>query len=211
MKRVLIVAPHADDEVLGAGGAIQHHICNDDDVFVIIVGQRTVSDQHTQALDALNIFGYQNELEWLGFPDENMHTNLLPIIKEFDRINNKIKPNIVYTCHPGDYNIDHQTVYKASTIMTRVHQKNKPSTVLSYEIPSSTDQGRDVDFVPNYYIPMTQHHVDKKIAALEMYTAEVREYPHPRSSHGLRVYAQKRGMECGQEFAEAYKLIHHVL
>ena len=85
----------------------------------------------------------------------------------------------------------------------------KVPRLLSYEVPSSTDQAppfADHAFQPNFYVDISQF-LDRKIQAMKAYTRELREFPHPRSEKGIDVLAQKRGMEIGFQAAEAFVLI----
>ena len=78
-----------------------------------------------------------------------------------------------------------------------------------YEVPSTTEQSPPLHenaFLPNHYVNITKH-IDKKIEAFKYYETEKRDYPHPRSEKALRVLAQKRGIEIGFEYAEAFMLL----
>ena len=207
-KRVLIIAPHADDEVLGVGGTIVKHVEANDCVSVVIVSNRKgMEHQREQSEAARKVLGYK-DVHWLHLQDEYLDRSIRSIIKPVESIYNEIKPDIVYTCHAGDVNIDHQAVFKASVVVCRPLQKNPPSQFISYEAPSSTGQGRLTPFVPNHYSVLTSDQLELKTEAFLQYTDEIRELPNPRNEDGLINYAILRGMECNSGFAEAFMLLY---
>jgi len=211
MRNVCIIAPHADDEVLGVGGTICKHVDKGDCVSVVIVADRAglesvQRDQSCKVRDKLkcsNIFH-------LGLQDEYLDKEAKLIISPLEEIYDKIMPDIVYTCHGGDFNTDHQAVFRASVVVCRPLQAHPPSRVLSYETPSSTSQGLAAPFIPNVYNTLTADQLDCKIEAFELYTDEIRQAPNPRNAAGLSNYAIQRGMECNAPFAEAFMLLRGV-
>lgn len=205
MKRVLIIAPHADDEVLGCGGTIVKHVQQGDDVTVVVVSNRDglETTQQKQAEACKNVLGYK-KLYFLNFRDECLDMSMREIIKSIEAIYAKHKPHVVYTCHEGDINIDHQTVFNASMVVTRPLQTFPPAKVMCYEIPSSTTQCRLRGFFPNTYNTIDDEQLKIKIQGFYKYTKELRDEPNPRNQTGIRAYAVFRGMECKSQFAEAF-------
>lgn len=207
-RRILIIAPHADDEVLGVGGTIVKHVeCNDHVSVVIASNREGMEHQREQSETARKVLGYK-DVHWLHLQDEYLDRSIRSIIKPVENIYNEIKPHIVYTCHGGDVNIDHQAVFKAATVVCRPLQKNPPEQFISYEVPSSTSQGRLDPFVPNYYSVLTSDQLELKTGAFVQYTDEIRDLPNPRNEDGLINHAIQRGMECNSDFAEAFMLLY---
>ena len=206
-NNVLVIAPHADDEVLGVGCTIQQHILRGDSVSIIVVSDRDglVDKQRQQAENVRQILGY-NKLYCLGLHDGHLHESMRDVIDLIEPIYLDVKPTTVYTCHEGDVNLDHQIVYTASTIVCRSIQQHKPKRLYSYEIPSSTTQGLKQPFIPNVYNKTELQQLDKKIQAMNVYSDETRKYPNPRNQRGLIAYSEFRGMECNHEYAEAFML-----
>lgn len=204
---ILVIAPHADDEVLGVGCTIQQHILRGESVSVIVVSDRNglADKQRQQAEDVKNILGYDN-IYHLGLHDGHLHEHMRGVIDLIEPIYLDIKPTVVYTCHEGDINLDHQIVYTASTIVCRSIQPHKPKKLYSYEIPSSTTQGLKQPFMPNVYNKTNLQQLEKKSQALSVYTDEMREWPNPRNRRGMIAYSEFRGMECNHEYAEAFML-----
>lgn len=206
--KVLIIAPHADDEILGAGGTIAKHIENGDEVSVVIIADRKnlALEQRIQAQEAQKILGYQN-LHFLGLRDERLDGYAVDIIKPLEGVYEKIKPKTVYIPHKGDYNLDHRAVFKASMVACRIFQKHPPNKILSYEAPSSTNQGLMEPFTPNSYNTLSHEQLTLKIDAFNVYDAEQRGLPNPRNEDGIANIAINRGMDCGESFAEAFVML----
>lgn len=210
-KHVLIIAPHADDEVLGPGGTVVKHVESNDIVNVVIVSNRdNKGHQRVYAENARKILGYKR-IYWLDLEDEKLDISIRDIIKPLEDVYNKTLPDTVYTCHGGDVNIDHQAVFKASVVVCRPLQKNPPKRFLSYEVPSSTSQGRLANFIPTVYSELTNNQLELKTDAFNQYVDEIRDLPNPRCEAGLVNYAIQRGMDCNSNLAEAFMLLYSKL
>jgi|TARA_B100002003_G_scaffold251188_1_gene293556 LmbE family N-acetylglucosaminyl deacetylase len=215
--KILVIAPHMDDEVLGCGGAISKHVEMGDIVHVCFVANRIYNHKLNEkqsrfekecSLKAKKILGYQSE-DFLDLPDERLDACIQDIIIPLEKCLKNIKPQIVYVNHQGDNNQDHKAVFQSAMVALRPLATEYVQKVLSYEVPSSTDQSppfNEFAFLPNYYINI-QNYLGKKIDALNCYQTEKRESPHPRSERGITVQAMKRGGEIGLEAAEAFMII----
>ena len=212
--KVLIVAPHMDDEVLGCGGTIIRHVDSGDHVTVCIVANRAYNHKYEPNLieqekecckKAKEILSYQN-LIFLDLPDEQLDQSQISIIIPLEETMAECKPDIVYIPHRGDLNQDHRAVFEAVRVACRPNGKHGVATLRAFEVPSSTDQvsaTNEWPFLPNYYVNVKDT-LEAKIEAMACYFIESKPFPHPRSPEGLRVYAKKRGMEVGMEAAEAF-------
>jgi len=217
MTKVLIIAAHMDDEVLGCGGTITRHVRAGDRVTVCIVCKRAynhqfvpglVEEERAAAKKAAQILGYE-DIRFLDLRDELLDERLLDVIVPLEECVDDLKPSVVYTHHRGDCNQDHQAVFRASLVACRVFSKHKVRRFLCYEVPSSTEIAPpfpEYAFQPNYYVNI-QEWLDVKVEALRAYSRELREFPHPRSAKGIRALAEKRGMEIGLPAAEAFMLM----
>jgi len=215
--KVLVISAHMDDEVLGVGGTIAKHVAAGDQVTACIVCKRAynhqfdprvVEEEKSAARRAAEILGYQ-DLRFLDLRDELLDERLLDIIVPLEACVLSLKPDLVYTHHRGDSNQDHRAVFQASMVACRVIASHKVPRLLSYEVPSSTDQAPpfpEYAFQPNHYVNIDGF-LAKKIEALQAYSRELRAFPHPRSAKGLEVTAWKRGMEIGFSAAEAFAVI----
>ena len=220
---VLIVAAHPDDEVLGCGGTIARHAAKGDEVHVVIMAEGITSrsskrDVKHSAEDLSGLAKVAHEanralgvasLEMLSFPDNRMDSlDRLDVIKAVENIVIRIKPEIVYTHHSGDVNIDHRIVHEAVYTACRPFPGQCVRTLLLFEIPSSTEwspAGTAQPFVPNWFVDISNH-LENKLEALRMYSQEMRPWPHARSVEALEYLARWRGATVGLPAAEAFML-----
>jgi len=221
-KKILVVAAHPDDEVLGIGGTVIKHTEDKDNVSCVILGQGMLSrdkENQTLELDTLQkdakrsgkILGF-DAMYFSVFPDNTFDTvSILSITKEMEKYLELIRPDIIYTHHPYDLNIDHQRTFQAVLTACRPCNKFCPKKIYTFETLSSTEwQNKDYQiFAPNVYINIEEV-IEKKIIALQCYTSEIRDYPHPRSVEGVRLLAQYRGLEVNLKYAEALKLVREI-
>jgi LmbE family N-acetylglucosaminyl deacetylase len=215
--KVLIISAHMDDETLGVGGTIARHVRAGHSVTVCIVCKRAYDHKFDSSIvqrekdacaRAAHVLGY-SDLRFLDLRDELLDERLLDIIVPLEDQILSVKPSIVYTNHRGDSNQDHRAVFQASMIACRVLSRHKVPRLLTYEVPSSTDIAPpfpEYAFQPNYYVNI-ETFLDKKIFALKEYERELKEFPHPRSAHGIEIIAKKRGMEAGFHAAEAFMIV----
>jgi LmbE family N-acetylglucosaminyl deacetylase len=213
VERVLVIAPHTDDEVLGAGGTIVKHVNDSHHVHVCFISLRQTSSKRTQyreAKEAKEVLGYQ-EVTFLDLPDSYLDDRVIDIVTPLEKVYNKYKPTVVYTCNGTDTNQDHQAVFKATMIVCRPHC-TRVKRLLSYEVPSSTDQmpKSHSDFKPNFYNLLSNQHVLQKNMAMKKYKSELREYPNPRSLEGIEIYGKFRGLEVREDAAEAFMLLREI-
>jgi len=223
MNKVLIVAAHPDDEILGCGGLLSN-LRDQVEFKVVFVAEGTTcrydkpSCQEAQKEIYLRNRFAAKALNFLGVTDYcfyNLPCGRLdntPQIKINKIIEKEIKlfsPDTVFTHSNCDSNKDHHKVYDATIIATRPQSLVK--RVLSYEVLSSTEWGFDKAFSPNVFFPLTEKNVQDKWDALEFYETEIKEFPYPRSEKGIKTLASYRGLQSGHENAEAYKLIRGTL
>lgn len=219
MTKVLVIAPHMDDEVLGCAGAILRHVKEKDEVSVCFVACRIYNHaynreknavQRRHAQRAKEVLRYQGQV-FFELPDERLDVSLQDIIVLLEKYVQQIKPEVVYLPFRGDNNQDHRSVFDAARVIFRPAASRFVKGIYMYEVPSSTDQSPPLvesAFMPNYYINITKF-IDKKIKAFRCYQTEKRDYPHPRSEQALRVLAQKRGTEIGFEYSEAFMMLRN--
>ena len=215
--KVLVIAPHMDDEVLGCGGTIVRHVDVGHHVTVCIVANRAYDHKYIPKLidrekascqKAQEILCYQG-LIFLDLPDEQLDHSQIDIITPLEKVLSDCKPDSVYIPHRGDLHQDHRAVFEAVRVICRPLSQHCPATLRVFEVPSSTDQvpvKSEWPFHPNFYVNI-ESSLDRKIKAMECYSEEIRDFPHPRSSKGLRIYAQKRGMEIGMKAAETFIIL----
>ena len=218
MERVLVIAPHPDDEVLSCGGSIAKHIEKGDEVFVCIVTKAYTPEwsddfikNRTQEIkNAHAILGVSTTI-FLDLPTVKLDT--FPQVELNAAIHNIVRdadPDIAYIPHIGDLNSDHRLVHYACLVSLRPANHNLKK-ILSCETLSVTEWGSSIEpFIPNFYVNLPQSALDKKIEAMKAYSSELKEYPHPRSIEIIEALAKKRGSEIFTEYAEAFMLIRGI-
>lgn len=220
---VLIVAAHPDDEVLGCGGTMARLAQEGHEVRVAILAegmtsrspQREQADpkqlhhlhqQARQAADKLHV----KEVVVASLPDNRLDTvPLLEVVKLVEDLIEKFSPEVIYTHHPGDLNVDHGVVHRAVLTATRPMPGQKVREIFAFEVPSSTEWAfhrREPSFRPNVFVDITGT-LEAKISALACYESETRKFPHPRSPEALRAIAARWGSVAGFHAAEAFELI----
>lgn len=228
-KRILVVVAHPDDEVIGPGGSINRLIeefnCK---VKCVILGEGITSRDNNRdvklrkqeleihnknILEAKNLIGY-HELVSYNYPDNRFDSvDLLDLVKTIEKEKKSFLPEIVFTHHGGDLNIDHQKTFEAVMTACRPLKDEIVQSIITFETYSGTEWQSTLDpraFKPNLYISIKEENLKKKISAMDCYEYEKREYPHPRSSKSLEIVAQRNGIIIGSKFAEPFCIIRSI-
>jgi len=169
MNKILIIAAHPDDEILGCGGTIIEHVKKKDKVGILIASEGVTSrdnvrDFKKRKKQIKNLFSISkriakesgvNFIKSLGLPDNRLDgENLLDVIKKVEKVINQFKPDTIYTHHPNDLNIDHSIINKAVLTAVRPIPKQTVKKIYAFEILSSTNwskSSKNTTFVPNYF------------------------------------------------------------
>jgi N-acetylglucosamine malate deacetylase 1 len=217
--RVLVVAAHPDDEVLGCGATVARHVEQGDAVEILILGTGALSREGAdpeeparlarRAEEAARILGVRR-VRVLDLPDNRFDSvDLLEIVKRVEAEIRQVDPEVVYTHHAGDLNVDHRRTFEAVLTACRPQLSGGVRKILSFEVPSSTEWQSPTSgpgFCPNTFVDV-ERTIDRKVAALEAYTEEVRPFPHPRSPQAVRALGTWRGASAGFLAAEAFVLV----
>jgi LmbE family N-acetylglucosaminyl deacetylase len=219
--RVLVMAAHPDDEVIGAGGTIVRHVQRGDKVHLCVVTkaytpdwtEEVIKEKRREVIAASKVLGIE-DVTFCDLPTVMIDT--LPqkeLNKSISDPVDKIQPDVVYTTHRGDLHSDHRLVFEATMVAVRPKSKNSVKRVLSYELPSSTELAppfAERAFMPNVYVDISDV-LETKLKAMSIYKTELKEYPHPRSLEALRINARRRGLTIQAEAAEAFMLIREII
>ena len=215
-NRILVLAPHGDDEALGLGGTIVKHTQQGDHVTVAFLkrGYDERTEQQAQNTHACkNILKYENIIH-LNLDAQIIASDITTLIKELDSLFDNVNPHTVYTTHMGDLHQDHRALFSATNSAVRYRDNLNIKRVFSYEIPSSTDQGlmkSYFPFIPNYYNVLTEDQILQKIKGYQWYYTETRSNPlHLRNENALIEHAKKRGRECNSLYAEAFNCLRYI-
>ncbi len=220
---VLVIAAHADDEVLGCGGTIARHVSEGDAVHMLFLSDGVSSrdegndaaldERKAMAVAAGKSLGAKPPV-FLDFPDNRLDTvPLLEIVKKVEAVVSKIKPWTVYTHSITDLNIDHRITHQAALTACRPVPGSSVRNIFAFEICSSTEWGSaeySTGFQPTRFVDITKYKEAKR-KALECYNRELRKFPHPRSFEVLESLAIVRGSTVSVEAAEAFEVVREII
>lgn len=214
---VLVVAAHPDDEALGCGGTLFRHRLSGARVHVLFladgemargasdetfVGRRlAMAEAAAQAMGGLST-------RLAGFPDNRLDAvDMLDLARTVEAEIAKHNPDLIYTHHPGDLNIDHRRAHQAVMTACRPIQGRGVREIRCFEVLSSTEwagPGLGPVFEPTLFIGLDDAAFAAKRAAFHAYAAEMRASPHPRSWEAVTALAVLRGAAAGMPRAEAF-------
>lgn len=218
---VLVVAAHADDEVLGCGATIMRHVAEGDIVYAVFMADgvssrigsnnKDLATRNEQAENARAILGIKKNF-YMGFPDNRMDTiPLIEIVQQLEKIIDRLQPNIVYTHHHGDLNVDHRITHQAVLTACRPIPDSSLQAIYTFEVASSTDWANqnNSSFIPCHFINIEKY-LERKIAALDAYSLEMRPVPHSRSIEHIVYLSHHRGHTVGLVAAEAFMIVRTI-
>ena len=226
-RKVLVIAAHPDDEVLGCGGTIAKHSDSGDQVHILIVSEGATSRQQKRNRRQVNeelanlkqaaessrgILGAA-AVELLDLPDNRLDSiNRLDLIKRIEEHIYLLMPEIVYVHHAGDVNVDHRRLHEAVVTACRPMPGQSVKRLLSYEVASSTEwqaPGSAPAFLPNWFVDISAQW-SRKQEALLAYACEMRPWPHARSTQAVEHLVRWRGSQVGVSAAEAFYLLRQL-
>jgi LmbE family N-acetylglucosaminyl deacetylase len=224
-QRLLVVAPHADDETAGAGGLMARIKDAGGKVFVMVMStgdllhfddtgrktkKKTRRDELAAAMKTLDVDGWE-----IVYEDTQLHLRLetLPRRELADKIERgstfcteKVRPTMIVLPAPS-YNQDHEAVYKAGLAACRPHlheHKSFQQFVLVADAPQLS-WSRATIFKPNFYVDITGKFLDLKLKAYLCHKSQVRPEPSQAGIGAIRLMAESRGREISIEAAEAFE------
>jgi len=215
-RRILVIAAHPDDELLGCGGTVALHAQAGDRVTSVVVcegeslryGPNGVGQSAHMQLAARTLG--VDDLRPLGFADQRLDTiPLTDIIAPLEAIVRDVRPSTVYCQYGGDINRDHELVFKAALVATRPTETCIEG-VYAFDTASSTEWAYPRSFVPDTWVDISAT-LDTKLAAMSCYESELRAYPHPRSLRALRDRALAWGHQHCLEAAEVFMTVRRTL
>jgi LmbE family N-acetylglucosaminyl deacetylase len=217
MSKILIVASHPDDEILGCGATVARLVKEGHEAYILILGEGLTSRGFVKEIELLNlaeqvkkagkIIGVENPIFRYNFKDNSFDSiPLLEIVKAIENVKNEILPDIIFTHFKDDLNIDHRLTYHAVITATRPLLGETVKEIYSFEIPSSTEWAFPTSFSPDVFWDVTDT-IKLKFDALKEYDGEIRNYPHPRSLEIIELKAKLWGATMGIPYAEAFKTV----
>lgn len=218
--KVLVIAPHPDDEIIGVGGTIAKRTKAGDEVFVCVVtkgqqplfSEELVNKGRKECCEADRKLGVKDTI-FLDFPAVMLETVPRYIFNEkISEVVQTIKPDEVYIPHRGDMQIDHQMVVDAAMVALRPKYNHVIKRIFAYEtlsetgwnIPNTTNE-----FIPNVYENISNE-IDMKIEAMRVFQSQLAEFPEARSIEAIEALAKYRGATVNVKNAEAFALIREI-
>ena len=217
----MVIAPHPDDEVLGAGATMARFSEEGHEVYVCIVtrGQPPMFDEASvervrrEAVQADRSLGVRKTIFLEGFPaallDTIPHSRLNAALAE---VVDDVDPEVLLIPHGGDLHMDHRLVFESALVAVRPTARRSPRSVLAYETLSETDWKAPrvgPSFEPTTHVEVGPY-LERKLDAMRIFESQVKDFPHPRSLGSLRALARMRGGSVGFEAAEAFMMIREV-
>ncbi len=224
MSKILVIAPHADDEVLGCGATMARACTNGGEVFVLICTNASVGAPElfsaelikqirSEAVTAHRLIGIKETffLEFPApaldqFPRYKMSNEISDIIK-------KIGADTVYIPHRGDCHKDHTIIHECAMVACRPLANCSVKHVYAYETLSETEWGEPVAadfFVPVKYITFTNEEFQKKLDAMSCFKSQLYPFPASRSLVAIEALAKYRGCTVSAERAEAFEVLRDI-
>ncbi len=220
-KKILIVAAHPDDEVLGCFGTVARLIQEGNEAYTLILGEGKTSRDEERLVeqkkdeiallngeiqDANNVIGIKKVFVE-SFPDNRFDSvDLLDIVKVVSKVKEEVRPDIIFTHYKNDLNIDHRITYNAVITATRPMEDECVKEIYSFEILSSTEWNYPLSFSPDTFYDISST-LKLKTEAMAAYSSELCQYPHPRSLEGIELNAKYQGMRVGKKCIEAFESI----
>ena len=219
-KRVLVVAPHPDDETLGVGGTIAKYSAQGDEVFILIVSghlppiysRKAYEETVSEAYSAFSVLGVKKS-KFLEIPatmigDQPLHE----VNGRISKVVNDFNPHIVLCPYP-DRHIDHRLVFDSVMVATRPLGVGKDiKIVAAYETLSETHWNAphiEPNFTPNWVVDISDH-ISEKLNALECYKSQISEFPGPRSIEAVEALAKFRGTQAGFGYGEGLHIVRMI-
>ena len=218
--KVLVIAPHPDDEILGVGGTMAKRSAKGDEVYVCVVtkgcpplfNESFIEQGRAECREADRLAGAKETL-FLDFPAVMLET--VPRYEfngKIGEVISKIRPDEVYIPHRGDMQLDHQMVVDAAMVALRPKYAHTVCRIYAYETLSET--GWNIpntvnEFIPNVYEDISNF-LDTKIKAMEIFKSQLAEYPNARSVGAIEALARYRGSTVSVNAAEAFSLVREI-
>ncbi|QBI52029.1 glucosamine-6-phosphate deaminase-like protein [Streptomonospora litoralis] len=223
-QRLLVIAPHPDDEVLGCGGLMHKAKSAGAEVYLQFLTVGDTADISAKGFSTADervgeIKAVADHFRWddwhIAFPGDDYHLRLdavprFEVANMIERLSPlsvaNVEPTVVLAPHRLSYNQDHQAAAEAVHTALRpsdTRLRHHPRLVLAYE--EAADQWRnEPTTAPNLLVELDQAAVDAKIAAMRLYGSQFHDHPHTRSELTLQSLSVLRGMQGGVAFAEGY-------
>tara|TARA_B100001989_G_C24505475_1_gene447297 strand:+ start:363 stop:1025 length:663 start_codon:yes stop_codon:yes gene_type:complete len=218
--KTLVIAPHADDEILGAGGTLfKRNSKKTNSIYWLLITMPSEPEyekkfilkrekQIKKIIKFVKFKGFYNlELK----PTELDKIPKKKLIKKITEVINTVKPDEIFVPHLGDVHSDHKIISDIISTCTKNFRFSFIKSILAYEVLSETNFNLNKKnyFKPNYYEDISKF-LDKKIKAMKIYKSEIKKFPFPRSQETIKSLAKVRGSEISTKAAEAFEILKKI-
>ncbi len=217
MKKILVIAPHPDDETLGCGGTILKHKDNNDEVncvFVTSIGKKSkeYKKRNSEIKKVNSYYSFNNLILGKFEPSKLDQYKKKKIIDFISSIVEKLKPEIIYVPFREDAHSDHRIVYDCVSPVFKTFRYPSVKSIRIYETLSETNFKNNIskeNFEPNLWIDISKY-LKQKIEIMKIYKSEIKKHPFPRSEKSIKALAILRGSYSGHKFSEAFKIVKQI-
>ena len=215
--RVVVIAPHNDDEILGAGGTMAKLVKQGHEVIVCEVTAGDLNNEMVQLQKREAIASHKQIVVKTHFMDlpvvglREMKTTKLN--HAFHQTLLELKPDMVFIPHKGDMHIDHRMTTEAVMVALRPVTFPNLKAIYAYETLSETDWNTpsvDNAFIPALFVDIADE-IEMKLEAMKCHASQLCAYPHPRSLEAMKALAMYRGSMVCKNYAEAFMVIREVM
>ena len=218
--KTLVIAPHADDEILGVGGTLfKRNSKKNNSVYWLLVTMPTMPNYsksfvEKRELQIKKIIKVLKVKEFFNLNFKPSELDKVPkdlLIKKISDVINHVKPDEVFVPHISDVHTDHKVISEIISTCTKNFRFKFIKTILAYEVLSETNFNiqKKVFFKPNYYEDISKY-INKKVNAMKIYKSEIKKFPFPRSVTTIKSLARVRGSEIGSKAAEAFEILKKI-
>lgn len=221
-KKIIVLAPHPDDETMGCGGTLLRHAAEGDKIhWLILTGMKpelgfSPSRMESRAQEIQEVtkqYGFSS-VHSFQFPTTRLDTIPLgDIVQKIATVFQEVKPEVVYLPSRSDVHSDHRVAFDAGAACTKWFRHPSVKRVLAYEALSETEFAIDPTtdtFRPNVFVNIEKF-LQKKLDIMKLYASELGDFPFPRSEETIRALASLRGSSSGTVAAEAFMLLRDIL
>lgn len=211
--KIIVFAPHNDDEILGVGGTLAKYIKRGHEVYVceLTCGEMQKTLQR-EALEAHKLLGIKDTF-FLNLPVVQLRNmDQGEVNNALYEIVGRVNPDIAYIPHRGDMHIDHEETAKAAMVALRPVSCSDLKAIYAYETLSETEwniPAVDNAFIPNVWVDISET-IEDKINAMKCYKSQIKEFPNPRSEKAIRALSEYRGSTICVHNAECFMLIREI-
>ena len=215
--KTITIAPHPDDEVLGAGGTLLRRKAEGATTAWLIMTAITVEagwskeevKQRANEIERITALVGFDEVFTLNFPTTRLdRLPMSDLVAGISDVFTSFEPEEVLVPHRSDVHSDHRIVFDAAASCSKWFSHPSIKRVLAYETLSETDFGLGADqaFRPNVFVDIEPFLKDK-LRAIDIYASELGPFPFPRSHEAIQALATLRGAASGFKAAEAFELL----